>query len=298
MTTSPSPSPARGRRVGPMVLLELVVVAGLFLAYRSARLLAGHSAATAYQNARDVLDWERALALPDELAVQQLMLSSEPITRLANIYYAAVHFPLTVAFLVWLFVRSRPHYYRIRTSLALLTGLALAIHSAFPLAPARLLDGHGFIDTAARYGPAVYSSPETDDLTNQFAAMPSLHFGWAVMVALGVIRVGRSRYRWLWVAHPIVTLLVIVGTANHYWLDAAVAGILILLTESALATWARIGRQVATAPVGWRSAWHAARVRLRPAVRGWVWPSNARCEAGWTTTRSRALAARGPPGRS
>jgi PAP2 superfamily len=276
--------------VGPMVLLELVVVAGLFLAYRSARMLAGHSAATAYQNAGDVLDWERALALPDEIAVQQLMLSSEPITRLANAYYAAVHFPLTVAFLVWLFVRSRQHYYRIRTSLALLTGLALAIHAAFPLAPARLLDGHGFVDTAARYGPAVYSSPEADSLTNQFAAMPSLHFGWAVMVALGVIRAGRSRYRWLWIAHPVVTLLVIVGTANHYWLDAAVAGALIVLTESALAMWERIGRRVATAQLAAMTSRIAEVVRVFHAVRGRARPPSAQREVGWTVSSMQAPA--------
>ena len=82
----------------------------------------------------------------------------------------------------------------------------------------------------------------SDSVANQFAAMPSLHFGWAVMVALGAIRASRSRYRVLWVAHPIITLLVIVGTANHYWLDAAVAGGLIIASEYALATWWRAAR--------------------------------------------------------
>ncbi|HYJ67980.1 MAG TPA: phosphatase PAP2 family protein [Nocardioidaceae bacterium] len=255
MATISSPPRTRDTRVWPTVLLELVVVAGLFAAYRSARLLAGHSRATAVDNAHALLTWERALRLPGELDVQHLMLTSETITRLANVYYATVHFPLTVAFLVWLFIRNRDHYYRIRTSLALLTGLALSIHAAFPLAPARMLSGRGFVDTAAMYGPAVYSSPATDHLTNQFAAMPSLHFGWAVLVAHGIIRASRSRYRLLWIAHPVVTLLVIVGTANHYWADAAIAGGLLLLTEYAVAAWWRAGRWLedsnAPYPVGW-----------------------------------------------
>jgi MFS superfamily sulfate permease-like transporter len=78
------------------------------------------------------------------------------------------------------------------------------------------------------YGPTVYgASPETDSLSNQFAAMPSLHFGWALMVAIGLIAATRSRWRWLWLLHPLVTLLVVVGTANHYWLDAVVAAALL-----------------------------------------------------------------------
>jgi hypothetical protein len=73
----------------------------------------------------------------------------------------------------------------------------------------------------------VYGPAETDHLSNQFAAMPSLHFGWALMVAIGLIAATRSRWRWLWLLHPLVTLLVIVGTANHYWLDAIVAAALL-----------------------------------------------------------------------
>jgi PAP2 superfamily len=227
--------------------LELLVVAALYVAYRYARLLVGHSSAVAFGNASDLIGWERALRLPNELVVQQMLLSSEPVTRLANIYYATVHFPLTIAFLIWLFVRARDHYRQIRTSMALLTGMAMVVHAAFPLAPARMLDGLGFVDTAAMYGPSVYTeAPKADSVANQFAAMPSLHFGWAVVVAMGVVRVSRSRWRWLWIAHPAITLLVIVGTGNHYWMDAAVAGLLLLAAEWAVRTWYGLGR---TAPV-------------------------------------------------
>jgi PAP2 superfamily len=230
--------------------LELLLVAGLYVAYRYARVLVGHSSAVAFGNASDLIAWERALRLPNELDVQQLLLSSETVTRVANIYYAGVHFPLTAVFLIWLFVRARDRYREIRTSMALLTGMAMVIHAAFPLAPARMLDGLGFVDTAAMYGPTVYEkAPEADTVANQFAAMPSLHFGWAVVVAMGVIRVSRSSWRWLWIAHPTITLLVIVGTGNHYWADAAVAGVLLFASERIVRTWKGVGREAPVARI-------------------------------------------------
>lgn len=225
------------------VSMELLLVAGLLLAYRFGRLVVAHPRTVAVGNATQLIAWERALRLPNELLVQHALLDSATVTRLANIYYVSVHFPLTAAFLVWLFVRSRSQYYEIRTAMALLTGFALVIHAVFPLAPARMLHGFGFVDTAAVYGPSVYaSSPETDRVTNQFAAMPSLHFGWAVMVALGFVRVGRSPLRWLWIAHPVVTLLVIVGTGNHYWADAVVASVLLVLAQTVAGAWTSVNR--------------------------------------------------------
>jgi PAP2 superfamily len=238
------------------ITLELLLVALLVVAYRYGRMVIGHSSAEAFDNAGELIGWERALQLPNELAVQHLLLSSEWLARIANVYYATVHFPLTAAFLIWMFVRSREQYARVRTSMAMLTGFALVIHAAFPLAPARMLDGLGFVDTAAMYGPNVYAqSPEADSVANQFAAMPSLHFGWAVVVAIGVVRVGRSPLRWLWVAHPVITLLVIVGTGNHYWMDAAVAGGLIILSERAVRAWTTAGERIR--PIGIGAAWSA-----------------------------------------
>ena len=85
----------------------------------------------------------------------------------------------------------------------------------------------GFVDTGALFGPNVYGPPEGGSIANQFAAMPSLHIGWATLVAIGLIVATRSRWRWLWLAHPIITILVVVGTANHWWLDGIVALVLL-----------------------------------------------------------------------
>ncbi|MDV9193438.1 phosphatase PAP2 family protein [Streptomyces sp. SR27] len=228
---TPTPGPGdgdRGTSARPPLLRELVLVTALFLVYKFGRLFANGHEALAFRNADRVWDAERALHLPSEAAVQQLLLHGEPLVRAANTYYAAVHFPATIAFLVWLYLRRPAHYVWSRRVLTLVTGAALALHLLMPLAPPRMLAADGLIDTARVYGPSVYgATPETDSMANQFAAMPSLHFGWALMVAIGLIAATRSRWRVLWLLHPLLTLLVIVGTANHYWFDALAASALL-----------------------------------------------------------------------
>ncbi|MGV9390256.1 phosphatase PAP2 family protein [Streptomyces olivaceus] len=218
----------------PPLVRELLLVAGLFLVYKLGRHLATGHTTEAFRNARHVWDWERALLLPDEGGVQSLLLHGDTLVHVANTYYAAIHFPATVAFLVWLYLRRPAHYVWARRVLAAVTGAALALHLLFPLAPPRMLTAAGLVDTARVYGPSVYGPPSTDELSNQFAAMPSLHFGWALMLAVGLIVATRSRLRWLWLLHPLVTLLVIVGTANHYWLDVFAAAALLGLALAVL----------------------------------------------------------------
>ncbi|WEH36892.1 phosphatase PAP2 family protein [Streptomyces sp. AM 4-1-1] len=207
----------------PPLVRELLLVAGLFLVYKVGRQLANGHTDEAFRNAGHVWSAERAVHLPGEGSVQGLLLHSETLVHLANTYYATVHFPATLLFLCWLYWRRPGHYLWSRRVLAVLTGAALALHLLFPLAPPRMLGTARLVDTGQVYGPSVYGAkPATDSMANQFAAMPSLHFGWAVMVAVGLIVATRSRWRRLWLLHPLVTLLVIVGTANHYWLDSLV----------------------------------------------------------------------------
>lgn len=160
----------------------------------SAAALATGETAEAFRNAHHVWDWERVLRLPDEGAVQSLLLHGDTLIHVANTYYAAVHFPATVAFLVWLYLRRPAHYLWARRVLAAVTGAALVLHLLFPLAPPRMLAATGLIDTARLFGPSVYGPPRTDTLSNQFAAMPSLHFGWALMLAIGLIVATRTRF--------------------------------------------------------------------------------------------------------
>ncbi|MEU3060680.1 phosphatase PAP2 family protein [Streptomyces subrutilus] len=237
--TTPAGTAAGPRAARRRLIRELLLVAGLFTVYKSGRMLSTGRTGEAFRNAGWIWDAERALHLPGEGAVQGLLLHGDTLVRAANTYYAGVHFPATVLFLVWLYVRRPAHYLWARRVLVVLTGAALALHLAFPLAPPRMLGAAHLVDTGQVYGPSVYrAAPAADTMANQFAAMPSLHFGWALVVALGMIAATRSRtgdgrggrfarLRPLWLLHPLATLVVVVGTANHYWLDVIVATVLL-----------------------------------------------------------------------
>lgn len=216
--------PARDRgAVQRRFLHELVLLGLLFVVYRVGRLLVAGHTREAFTHADQVWGLERRLRLPNELLLQDALLHNRGLVEAANSYYAAVHFPATVAFLAWLLLRRPQHYFWVRRTIVALTGAALAIHMLYPLAPPRLTPELGFIDTGAVFGPAVYGPPDGGSVANQFAAMPSLHIGWALLVAIGLIVATRTRWRWLWLAHPLVTSAVVVATANHYWLDGLVA---------------------------------------------------------------------------
>jgi hypothetical protein len=222
-------TPAVGTaRTRPRAMRELVLMLGLWAVYFQARTLTKGDVEAATDHAHQVVDVERALGVFREDALQDLALRSQTVVSLLNHYYVGVHFPLTAAFVVWVLV-CHSHWYRtIRTWLVTVTAAGLAIHVAYPLAPPRMLGNEGFVDTLREYGPSIYATDTDQSVANQFAAMPSLHFGWALLVALGFIAIRGTRSSWFALLHPLVTLSAIVATANHYFLDAAVAGALVL----------------------------------------------------------------------
>ncbi|RKS72712.1 PAP2 superfamily protein [Motilibacter peucedani] len=217
---------AVGRRV-PAGAREIAIVAVLLLAYKLGRLISADETARAFSNAQAVLSLEHVLRLPREAWTQSVAYDVPSLVDLANRYYAYVHFPAATLMLLVLWFRARHHYAWVRRVMALLTLTALVLHVVLPLAPPRMMPG--FIDTAAASDESVYSGVG-GMLANQYAAMPSLHVGWALVVAAAVVVSLRSRWRWLAVLHPAVTVAVVVVTANHYWLDAIVAGALFVIS--------------------------------------------------------------------
>src|SRR6476661_664673 len=185
------------------------------------------STSGALPRARWLWDAERVLYLPSETDLQRLILPHPLLVQACNLYYDILHFPLLGACLIWLYARHRADYPRIRTTVALFTGVSLLIQ-LIPVAPPRLLASTGMVDTAVQYGQSVYAWGGGFD-ADEFSAMPSVHVGWALIVAIAVITVSRSRWRWLAAAYPVVTLLVVVVTANHFWLDGIAAGLLVVL---------------------------------------------------------------------
>ena len=258
----PLPAPASVRRMARRArptllpaLFEVALVAVLFEVYRLGRLLARGDESAAHEHAVRVHHLEGLLHLPSEAALQALV-PSDTLLHLANVYYVSVHFPAMVAFLVWGYVRRpREQYVWARNLLITLTGTALVVHIVFPLAPPRMFPQWGFVDTMSAFGPNAYAGA-SGDLVNQFAAMPSLHVGWAALIAYVIHRTGP---RWLAVVatgHVVVTVVVVVITANHYWLDGIVA--LVLL---AVAT--QIVRPPVTPQTGNRSALASTRDAAR-----------------------------------
>ncbi len=211
---------------------EVVLVGVLYGLYRSGRSLTNGSVDRAISHAAHVIRLERAVGMFNERAVQGWVLGSNALVTGLNRYYVLVHFPVTIAFLVWAYVRHLSAYRFIRTWFAFVTLAALAIHVMYPLAPPRMMTG--FVDTLQMYGPHIYTVDPRHSVANQFAAMPSLHFGWALMVAVSFIAIRRTRKSLLALLHPFVTLVAIVGTGNHYWIDAAVAFVLVVVVGGSL----------------------------------------------------------------
>lgn len=231
-------------RYGGQLVKEAAVIFALLLLYRLGRLLGRHESARAFDNAHQVLGLEDRLGIDTEMSLQRATLGHPDLIRLLNRYYASVHFAASMVFLVFLYVWAPKLWAHIRFLFVTVTGTALVIHLLYPLAPPRMLDG--YVDTIARYGPAIYDGRSAvGKMANQFAAMPSLHFGWAVLVAYGVVRALHTRWRWLVVVHPAMTLAAIVITANHYWLDALVA---LALIGAAMALEGERIRRAAPAP--------------------------------------------------
>jgi PAP2 superfamily protein len=195
----------------------------------------------AYRRARWIERVERDLPLPSEHAVQHAFLRLRLIIEGANLYYAAMHLTVMLIFLIWLFVRHREHYHRVRTILGWTTLLCLAVQ-LLPVAPPRMFPG--IVDTGLRYDQSVYSNGLPID---QLSAMPSLHVAWAVLVGYYTWRVSRSRWRGLGPAHSVITIFVVVVTGNHWWLDGIVAVAIL-----SLCAWADYGV---------RTAWRTARNR-------------------------------------
>lgn len=200
---------------------ELAVVASLYALWRLARLLPLARDEGAVERARQIVDLQHDLHLPTELSLQHLVLRHEWLAWFTSVYYATVHVPSLVAFLVWLYVRHRDRYPQWRNGLALLTAFCLVIRFV-RVAPPRFLTDLGYIDISERYGLSVYG-PVGTGVSDQFAAMPSIHVGWAAVVSFGVLAASTSRWRWLFLLHVVVTALVVSASGHHWWLDGVVA---------------------------------------------------------------------------
>ncbi|MGP3984683.1 phosphatase PAP2 family protein [Streptomyces sp. KR80] len=221
---------------------ELPLIALVYVAYSAGRLLARGDVSTAVDHGLAILRFEQALHLNAEHPLNRLFTEQASLGIPADFAYASLHYLVTPAILVWLWKRRPAHYRAARTWLMVSTLMGLIGFTLFPTCPPRLLAaGHGFVDTMAQYGSYGWWGSEASaprglgGLTNQYAAMPSLHVGWSLWCGVMLWRHGRTAAaRTVGIAYPLLTTVVVMGTANHYFLDA-VAGAAVMGVGLALA---------------------------------------------------------------
>jgi len=262
-------------------LVEALVVGVAFSLYFAVRGAPPDRAEAAYQHAMDVIDAQRYLGIFWEDDMNEWIRDREFWAQTANIVYFWLHFPLIIAFGIYLYYGQRGKYTLMRDAFLTSGAIALVVYWLYPVAPPwtlkelaidRGFDPNapsyvtGFFDTMQAYLGYGYQAQSTEAFVNPYAAMPSLHFGWDLLLGVGIVWASWRR-RLMWITLPIGIFLplsqipAITATANHYFLDAAAGTVVALLgfpAALALRRWA-YPPLIATLE---RSPW--------PALRGWL----------------------------
>lgn len=225
------------------ILMELGILAAVYIVYSISRGSIDAKEVTALQHARDIIDLEKTLGMYVELDIQSWFLTNSAMIHFANILYTICYYPAVIIFAIWAYWRYRSKYKFMRTVFVISAAIAFISFALYPTAPPRFFDGReldttivenlGYVDTIVEH----WNTNESTDqpFYNPFAAMPSLHFGWALMVGIGIIWCTRSRFgRTIAALLPIAMFFGVTSTANHFILDivagAAVIGLAFWLT--------------------------------------------------------------------
>ncbi len=249
----------RGRgRIVADVLLEGAVLFALYAVWQLALDFTVTSTKGAVAHGRWVWRVERALHLPGEKSVQGGILSHRTLVSVLNQYYLLAHYGGLLICLAWVFLFHRRAYRWSRRMLVLTTVLLTVPFQSSPVAPPRLLLGLGVVDTAHPGSSAAVAAGLRDP--GQLTAMPSVHVAWAVLVAVCVIRISTSRWRWLTAGYPVLTMMVVVWTGNHFWADgivsAAIVAVVVLADRVVFSGGMRLGEH---RPAVWRRSRAMAR---------------------------------------
>lgn len=240
--------PALRRRLPAVATFcrEASIVAVLFACWQIIQLVTASDGGDAIGRAHWIERVQAAMFFPNERTVQDLILGHPALVRLANLFYASMHFTVMGIFLLWLYFRHRDRYPAVRTTIALST-LGCFFVQFLAVAPPRLLPG--YVDTAELYGQSVYNAGFSVD---NFGAMPSVHVLFAAVVGWYTWRVSTSHWRWIGPLHFVATVFVVVATGNHWWLDGVVAIAILAgaawLRTGTLLLWHRLRDAQVTAP--------------------------------------------------
>ena len=214
----------RRRLLSLNALWEVSIIIAAYFAYMLARrFLISDIEAVAFENARKLIDFERAIGIFQEAAWQAWMLEHlKAIVIMFNWAYIITFIPILLVTAAVLYAKDRTQYAYYRNVWLISFVLALVVFMVFPLAPPRFLPEHGFVDSIQRYGPTWYGGSDMAKALyyNVYAAMPSLHFGWTVLFGVLYFRMGPLSLKVVGVLYPTMTFLAITITGNHYIMDA------------------------------------------------------------------------------
>lgn len=227
----------------PRLWFEVLLIAVSYWTYSLIRNAVPEQRSEALRNADWIWRLEQQLGLGFEESVNHAVNSVSWLVVGMNYYYATLHFVVTLGVLVWLY-RSHPgRYAATRLVLFTTTGIALVGYYLYPLAPPRLMNGQDFVDTVMVHQTwGSMASGDLKTMSNQYAAMPSMHIGWSVWCGLTIFALATVPWvRVLGLVYPAATLVVIVATANHFWLDAVGGGVCLAVGYGIALVW--YGRQ-------------------------------------------------------
>jgi hypothetical protein len=217
------------------VLQQVAVVVAGIVVYFGVRGLTEGRPATALDNAADVLAFEQRVGLDVEHQVQDLLVGRDWLTDIANWVYIWGHWPVITVVLVWLALRHRTYFLRLRNAMMISGAVGLVIYATYPVAPPRLA-GLGLVDTVTERSEA-YRILQPPGFVNQYAAMPSLHVGWDLLVGIIVATAASTVVlRWIGYLMPVLMASAVVLTANHFLIDG-VAGAALALAGFGAAVW-------------------------------------------------------------
>lgn len=236
---------------------QIAVLVSVDLAYTFVRGIADGQKAIAMTHGQQVIDLEQATGTFFEPALQAFFLPAQGVIDLANQLYLNAQFSIALGFLLWLYFFRNESYYFVRNMFVVSMGLALIGYVLYPTAPPRMFPELGFVDTLNAFSEVGHDSAIAKIFINPYAAVPSMHCAFAMMIGGTGVMVCRRWWSKLWWAFwPVLITWVVIVTGNHYWVDA-VLGWLVALAAAAIA--------------------HGALARVRPQE--WAWRGTAPREA-------------------
>ncbi|MCW2749616.1 MAG: inositol phosphorylceramide synthase [Aeromicrobium sp.] len=225
--------------------IELTLLAILYIAYSASRMMASDDFAPARGRALDILNFEKIWRIDYESWINDKFVQYDWLGVFGSFWYATTHYVVTAGVLIWLYRRSATEYVTARRALVVATLIGLGFYLLMPTAPPRLVDSK-YADILSLHSQVGWwgadaSAPKgLGHMTNELAAFPSLHAGWALWVALALARAGVPRFvKALGFAYAVIMAIVIVGTANHWVLDAIVGWLVVLVAFGVTIAWER-----------------------------------------------------------